>query len=127
MYCAPMLAVRDVEASSRWYQSLLGLASGHGGPEFEMLMDGTALLLVLHRPDGGEHQGGAGEAGGGGAPGRGVRLHMGVEDVRAVHARAVEMGARVLGEPHYNSNARATQFSLRDPDGYALVVSEWRS
>jgi catechol 2,3-dioxygenase-like lactoylglutathione lyase family enzyme len=33
-----MIAVRDVEASSRWYQELLGLHSDHGGPEYERLL-----------------------------------------------------------------------------------------
>jgi catechol 2,3-dioxygenase-like lactoylglutathione lyase family enzyme len=32
MRVQPLIAVRDVEASSRWYQSLLGCKSGHGGP-----------------------------------------------------------------------------------------------
>ena len=29
----PLIAVADVEASSRWYQELLGGKSGHGGAE----------------------------------------------------------------------------------------------
>ncbi|HSK98112.1 MAG TPA: VOC family protein, partial [Euzebyales bacterium] len=33
-----MLAVRDVEASSKWYQRLLGLHSDHGGPHYERLL-----------------------------------------------------------------------------------------
>ena len=37
MALMPTLFVDDVEASSRWYQALLGAQSGHGGPEFEML------------------------------------------------------------------------------------------
>ena len=31
----PLIAVRDVEASSRWYQRLLDCKSGHGGKEYE--------------------------------------------------------------------------------------------
>ena len=31
----PLIAVSDVENSSRWYQCLLGCASGHGGKEYE--------------------------------------------------------------------------------------------
>ena len=27
-----LTTLRDVEASSRWYQQLLGFQSGHGGP-----------------------------------------------------------------------------------------------
>ncbi len=31
----PLIAVKDVEASSRWYQRLLGCRSAHGGREYE--------------------------------------------------------------------------------------------
>ena len=44
-----MIAVRDVEASSRWYQQLLGLRSDHGGPEYERLLADGTLVLQLHR------------------------------------------------------------------------------
>ena len=44
-----MLMVRDVEASSRWYQQLLGLASDHGGPEYERLLADGELVLQLHQ------------------------------------------------------------------------------
>lgn len=32
-----MIAVTDVEAASRWFQDVLGLTSGHGGPEYDQL------------------------------------------------------------------------------------------
>ena len=52
----PLIAVRDVEASSRWYQDLLGCTSGHGGAEYEQLVDpaGT-LILQLHAWGAHEH------------------------------------------------------------------------
>ncbi|HET7875924.1 MAG TPA: VOC family protein, partial [Methylomirabilota bacterium] len=31
MRAQPLIAVRDVEAASRWYQQLLSAESGHGG------------------------------------------------------------------------------------------------
>ena len=40
-----MLFVRDVEASSKWYQSLLRAKSGHGGPEYEMVLGPDGELL----------------------------------------------------------------------------------
>ncbi len=55
MKCYPMLVVRDVAASSAWYRQLLGLTSGHGGEEFEMLMAGDDLALMLHHLDFAEH------------------------------------------------------------------------
>ena len=41
----PLIAVRDVPASSRWYQQLLGCASGHGGHEYEQLVDSAGTLI----------------------------------------------------------------------------------
>ncbi len=53
----PMIAVTDVEASSRWYQLILGAASGHGGQEYEqLLVDGT-MIMQLHLLEEGHHHG----------------------------------------------------------------------
>jgi catechol 2,3-dioxygenase-like lactoylglutathione lyase family enzyme len=45
----PLIAVRDVEASSRWYQRLLGCQSAHGGKEYERLVVKGVLIMQLHR------------------------------------------------------------------------------
>ena len=50
-----MLQVSDVGVSSRWYQTVIGLRSGHGGDEFDMLFDGDDFVLQLHRLDAHEH------------------------------------------------------------------------
>ncbi len=53
----PLIACRDVEASSRWYQRLLGCKSAHGGREYERLVDperrrtehgSEGIILQLH-------------------------------------------------------------------------------
>ena len=55
MLVVPMIQVADVVASSQWYQRTLGLVSGHGGDEFEMLFAAepytSPLVLQLHRWD----------------------------------------------------------------------------
>ena len=53
----PLIAVSDVEASSRWYQRLLGCQSAHGGAEYERLVSGNTLILQLHRFDVAHHHG----------------------------------------------------------------------
>ena len=51
-----MLFVQDVESSSKWYQQLLEAKSGHGGSEYEMIVDDEgSLLFQLHHLDGDEH------------------------------------------------------------------------
>lgn len=44
----PLIAVTDVEASSRWYQRLLDCQSAHGGAEYERLVWNGQLVLQLH-------------------------------------------------------------------------------
>jgi hypothetical protein len=53
----PMLTCTSVSGSSDWYQRVLGLVSGHGGDEYEMLTagEGGPLVLQLHEVDAHEH------------------------------------------------------------------------
>ena len=117
----PMIVVRDVQASSRWYQELLGLEGAHGGGEFEMLMSGHEVALLLHHVDVAEHPALSDPRGG--TPGRGVLFYFSVDDAEAVFERAKAMDADLIDAPHDNPKAGAVEFSLRDPDGYALTVS----
>jgi len=119
MALMPTLLVDDVEASSRWYQQLLGAQSAHGGPDFEMLTRDGELFLQLHRAHADEHGVSLPE----GVPrGAGVMLYCPVVDVRAAHKNAVSMGANVEGEPQFIELAHHTEFVVHDPDGYALAL-----
>ena len=123
MPLTPMLFVDDVEASSRWYQSLLGFKSAHGGPEFEMLIDGEGgFALYLHRAEADEH--GDARRIRGASVGSGVLLYASVTDVRAAHRKALEMRANVESAPTFITQAGQTEFVVRDPDGYALSLAQ---
>jgi catechol 2,3-dioxygenase-like lactoylglutathione lyase family enzyme len=119
-----MLQVNDVEASSRWYQQALGLRSGHGGPEFEMLFDGDDFVLQLHRLDAHEH--GILQAGADGGLGAGVSLWFESADRDAFAARVEQArgaGATVVEEPHWNPLAHHHESTLLDPNGYVVVLN----
>ena len=123
MHVDPMIAVADVEKSSAWYQKLLGCRSGHGGPHFEMLAHGPNLLLMLHKQDADEHE--FLNSVNGSALGRGFVLYFNVgsaDEIRAVRARADELGAQVVAEAHTNELAGQIELELRDPDGYFITV-----
>ena len=95
MLVVPMIQVADVAASSQWYQRTLGLVSGHGGDEFEMLFAGepytSALLLQLHRWEAHEH----GFLGSPDVPvGNGSSLWFGVADRAASTRRGRERPMR---------------------------------
>jgi predicted enzyme related to lactoylglutathione lyase len=124
----PLIAVRDVEASSRWYQRLLGLRSDHGGPEYERLLAGGTLVLQLHQNAVEHHHGAIGGADG--PVGRGVLLWFGeVSDFDGAVARAAELGAVVVREPHRNppegqgNGPGHREIWVEDPDGYTVVIA----
>jgi|SRR5215831_7141708 len=119
----PLISVRDVEASSRWYQRLLGCQSAHGGPEYERLVSDGQLVLQLHRWDV-EHQHGAI----GDPHGNGVLLWFETSDFDAAVARATGLQAEVIlprhrNPPDGNGGPNHWEIWLRDPDGYTVVLA----
>lgn len=116
-----MIAVSDVEASSRWYQAVLGVDSGHGGDEYEQLVADGEIVLQLHHLDEPDHHGAMGDRS---VPlGNGVAIWFEVDDFDAAVVRSREVGATIETEPHENPNAKQQEIWLRDPDGYRVVVA----
>jgi catechol 2,3-dioxygenase-like lactoylglutathione lyase family enzyme len=123
----PLIAVTDVEASSRWYQRLLGLKSDHGGREYERLISDGLLVLQLHNFDVEHDHGRIGNRED--KPyGNGVLLWFEVEDFDAVMQRASEMEAEIVLPRHRNppegdGGPNHWECWVRDPDGYVVVVA----
>ena len=123
-----MLMVRDVEASSRWYQQLLGLTSDHGGPAYERLLADGELVLQLHHEGTDHHHGPIGDADG--PRGNGVLVWFGaVSDFDGVVERAARLGATVVKAPHRNppqgegNGPGHRELWVEDPDGYVVAVA----
>jgi catechol 2,3-dioxygenase-like lactoylglutathione lyase family enzyme len=117
----PLIAVRDVEASSRWYRQLLGCESGHGGPEYERLLHRGELILQLHHWGDHDHPnlGDPDEA----RHGYGVLLWFETGNLDGVIANARALRAEIVEERRWNASARQHECWLRDPDGYVLVIA----
>ena len=97
----PLIAVTDVEASSRWYQQLLGCQSAHGGPEYERLVSNGTLVLQLHHFEEEHHHGPIGKKDD--RPyGNGVLVWFEVDDFDAAAARAAAMDVQVVLPRHRN-------------------------
>lgn len=120
MKAQPLICVRDVEASSRWYCTLLGATSGHGGPEYERVMVGDDFVLQLHAWDVHDHPALGDRRK---AIGNGHALWFEVDDVDAAWARAKKLKAEVLEPLALNPSANHFEFWVRDPDGWLVVLA----
>jgi catechol 2,3-dioxygenase-like lactoylglutathione lyase family enzyme len=124
----PLLAVSNVEATSRWYQHLLGCESAHGGPEYERLVVDDELVLQLHAWNVEHHHGAVGDPDA--RPyGNGVLLWFEVDDFDAAVKRSGELEAEIVLAPHRNppegepGGPAHREIWLRDPNGYAVVLA----
>ena len=119
----PIIGVRDVPRSFKWYQLLFGQPETAPGHEYWGQIvdsDGTVLLCVhqwsthqhpsLMTPDYGK-------------PGNGLLLFFRVDDYDMALKRALSLVDHFEEEPHLNPNTQTLEFSLRDPDGYYVTIS----
>ena len=123
----PLICVSDVEASSRWYQRLLGCHSAHGGRQYERLVWRDRLILQLHCWEAEHHHGRIGD------PsfrpyGNGVLLWFEIDDFDAAVARATDLKAEIVLPRHRNppdgdGGPNHWEIWLRDPDGYTVVLA----
>ncbi len=120
----PLIAVRNVRASSRWYAELLGADSlpEHTHRDlYERISCSGRLLLQLHAWDKEDHPNlvNADAA----PPGHGVLLWFQVDDFDSVVERARGLKAEMIQEPRINPAPQHREMWLRDDDGYVVVVA----
>ena len=119
----PIIAVRDVFVSQRWYQALLGITLTKPAHDYfgQVLdADGT-VLLCLHRWGDHEHPSLASPENA--KPGNGLLLFIRVEDFDDTLSRARQLQLRLEDEPHINPGTETAEFSILDPDGYYVSIS----
>jgi len=123
----PLICVRDVEASSRWYQRLLNCQSDHGGTEYERLNSNGKLVMQLHRWEVGHHHGPIGDPTL--MPYRnGVLLWFEIEDFDDAVARSEAMQVEIVLPRHRNppdgdGGPNHWELWVRDLDGYTVVLA----
>lgn len=116
----PLIVVHDVSTSRRWYETVLGLRSGHGGDEYDRMMFEERMILQLHRWDVNEHP----HLGDPNVPvGNSAVLWFQTDRFDVIVTRAQMQRAKILEGPRVNPNANHREIWLRDPDGYIVVVA----
>jgi predicted enzyme related to lactoylglutathione lyase len=123
----PLIAVRDVRASTRWYAQLFGLThsvSVHDALYQRMIakdVDGERIVLQLHAWDEENHPNLVNREK---APvGHGVLIWFQVSDIDTVIASARKLKAKILHGPERNENSGAMEIWVEDPDGYVVVAA----
>jgi catechol 2,3-dioxygenase-like lactoylglutathione lyase family enzyme len=119
-----IIGVRDVARSFTWYQALFGQPETTPAHDhFGMITDTDGTVLVcLHRWGAHEHP--TLTSPDIAPPGNGLLLFFRVDDYELALDRARTLVHRFEEEPHVNANTQTREFSLRDPDGYYVSISE---
>src|SRR4051794_34896987 len=110
----PIIAVKDVEASSRWYQKIFGCRSMHGGKEFDILInEKKEVLLCLHAWEAHGHPTMVNPD----IPaGNGLILYFRTDHIKQIRENVVETSTTIEEDIHLNENSTKMEFSFRDPD-----------
>src|ERR1700742_871140 len=124
MQAQPLIAVRDVRASSRWYAALLGADTlpDHAHRDvYDRITVSGRIVLQLHAWDEEEHPNlvDPDKA----PPGHGVVLWFEVADFDAAVSRARGLRAEIVEEPHINPAPQHREMWLRDPDAYVVAIA----
>lgn len=119
-----IIGVRDVGRSFAWYQTLFGQpASAPAHDHFGQLLDtdGTVLLCLHQWSTHGHPSLLSPDVA---TPGNGLLLFFRVDNFDVSLANARTLVPQFEEEPHVNPNTTTREFSLRDPDGYYVTVSD---
>jgi catechol-2,3-dioxygenase len=116
-----IIAVNDVRASSSWYQAIMSLKSNHGGDTFEVLTnDKYDVVLCLHKWGEHDHPTMLMPT----KPGNGLILYFRVNNFEEIVQNAIKLNSNTT-PIKLNPNSNRREFSLYDPDGYYLIISEY--
>lgn len=121
----PIIAVKDVNISAEWYQSVFGFRRMHEGNDFAVLLDGNnEVSICLHKWGEHEHPTMLNPRI---TPGNGLILYFKTEHLAAVRQNIKNLEYPIEEEIHLNPNSRRYEFSLRDKDGYYWTITEYHN
>ncbi|MDN5201691.1 glyoxalase [Fulvivirgaceae bacterium BMA10] len=119
----PIIAVSNVPETSKWYQSVFDCSSIHGGDEFDVLVTKEGeIFICLHKWNKHDHPTMKNPEI---AAGNGLILYFRTENMTEIRQNLTKIGYKVEREIQSNPNSGKREFSLRDPNGYYLTISEF--
>jgi len=119
----PIIAVKDVETSAKWYQTVFNWRSLHGGKKFDILVsENNEIIMCLHQWGEDEHPTMMNPNI---TPGNGLILYFRTENMPVIRQNVEKLAWPIEEDVHLNPNSTKMEFSLRDPDGYYLTITEF--
>ena len=121
----PIIGVKDVATSNKWYLSLLGQPQRPPGhDDFTIIEDDDGTVLLCLHEWGGHGEGPPLRSPDDSTPGNGALLFIRVDDFEASLERARLLVNRFETEPEvFESGPGTPTFTIRDPDGYYVSVN----
>jgi hypothetical protein len=118
-----IIGVTNVAASFKWYQTLFGQPATLPAHDYfgQILDSDGTVLLCLH--SWGAHEHPTLTSPDRATPGNGLLLFFRVDDFDLALERARTLVTHLEEEPNMNPNTETLEFSLRDPDGYYVMIS----
>ncbi len=105
----PIIAVKNIEASSMWYEKIFGLSNEHGGDHFSVLIsEDNEITICLHKWNEDNHPTMMNPDL---APGNGLLLYFRTDDMNNIYQRALESGCVIEEHIHLNPNSLKKEFS----------------
>jgi catechol-2,3-dioxygenase len=121
----PIIAVKDVNESSKWYQSVFGCKRTHGGNDFAVLVDeSNEVLVCLHKWGEHEHPTMKNPKI---KPGNGLILYYKTDNLEAIRQNIEKINYPVEEDIHLNPNSTKKEFSIRDNDDYYWIITEFHN
>ena len=121
----PIIAVKDVESSSKWYQSVFGCRKNHGGYDFVTLVsENDEILICLHQWGEHKHPTMLDPTL---SPGNGLIFYLRTENMNAIMQNFEKIGGSIEEDIHLNPNSLKKEFSFKDPDGYYWTITEFHT
>lgn len=120
----PVIAVKDVDASAKWYEQIFGFKNsspeGHG---FAVLKSETnEIVLCLHKWEMDNHPTMKNSSI---TPGNGLILYFRTKNMDTIYQSVIKAGCVLEEDIHLNPKPMKKEFSFCDPDGYFLTVTEF--
>lgn len=118
-----IIAVRDIEQSAKWYEQVFNFKNLHGGNHFAILTtENDEIILCLHPWKMDDHPSMRNSEI---TPGNGIILYFKTDKMEEIRENARNVDAKIDEDIHINPNPNKREFSMWDPDGYYIIVTEY--